>query len=222
MEKRYNFEHAATQLITAVGFMTIAAALFLAFFIGNNAPVGMGYLGAVVFISGCIQGLLLIGVGSVGTAILDGSATQQDMLAFLRGQLDKPDNAKETNELLLRYLVASSLGAAGSKFIEIYKGELIVEVKSGGYGVGEKLYTDLTTAQNAIEKDQRMTTVKENLQFDLDGAVMFMGYRVPVRDGKFLFEGKYYENGEMVADLLLEDLNAGRGWNLGRYKIKQT
>ena len=81
-EMRYSFGHAAVWLASLIGGLSmigsvITAIIFL--FISDNEQ---GYSVAIAF-AGIFYGVLLIGVGSIGKAILDGAVSQQNSEAIL-------------------------------------------------------------------------------------------------------------------------------------------
>lgn len=76
--KKYSSGYALIWLISLLGSVLIVISVLGGLYIGLKAPPGMEYLGLLVVIGGSVQGLLLIGVGAIGTAILDGSIAQQE------------------------------------------------------------------------------------------------------------------------------------------------
>jgi hypothetical protein len=76
---KYASGYTAIGLISVVGWLVIAVSLIGGIVIFSNANRGEAYIGFAVAIAGAVQGLLLLGVGAIGSAILDGSTAQQEV-----------------------------------------------------------------------------------------------------------------------------------------------
>ena len=78
--RKYSTGYIIINVISFIGFLTVVVSLFGGIIFVANAPNGMSYLGWLFTIGGSIQGMMLIGMGSIGLAILDGSIAQQHSL----------------------------------------------------------------------------------------------------------------------------------------------
>ena len=88
---KYTSGYTAMGLISVVGWLVIAVSLIGGIIIFSNANRGEAYIGFVVAIAGAVQGLLLLGVGAIGSAILDGSTAQQEVANHFRNvKLNSP------------------------------------------------------------------------------------------------------------------------------------
>lgn len=80
---RYASGYTLISLISVIGWLAIVLSVVGGIIIGVNAPRGAGYIGFTLAIAGSFQGLLLLGVGAIGQAVLDGSIAQQSAAASL-------------------------------------------------------------------------------------------------------------------------------------------
>lgn len=103
---RYASGYKMISLISVIGFFAIAISVVGGIIIGSNAPRGLGYVGFVIVIAGSFQGLLLLVVGVIGQAILDGSNAQQDALSAIKELAKslryKSDSKPESTEYPMR------------------------------------------------------------------------------------------------------------------------
>lgn len=220
MNDKYSFGYFAMGVLSLFGALAIAASIFLAIKLAAGENSGSGMVAAAVFFVGSAQGLIVIGLGSIGGALLDGSVAQQELLLLAKDNPTGVDPLATSQENLLRYLVAASLGTPGTKFIEVYKGVAIFETTSGGFTVGSQKYTDVHWARKAIDSGKLAETLKEQMKLDADGAVIFLGYRVPLKDGKYVLSGRGYDTAEGASEAIYDAVETGATWNLGSYKIK--
>lgn len=63
--------------VSVLGWLVIAFSIIAGIVAGSNAPPGSGGIGWIVAIVGSMQGLMLLGFGAIGGAVLDGSSAQQ-------------------------------------------------------------------------------------------------------------------------------------------------
>ena len=220
MNDKYSFGYIAMGVLSLFGAVTVAASIFLAIKLASEGNLGSGVVAAAVFFVGSAQGLIVIGLGSIGGALLDGSVAQQELLSLAKDKPTGVDPLATSQENLLRYLVAASLGTPGTKFIEVYKGTAIFEPTSGGFIVRSQKYTDVHGARKAIYTEERAETLKQQMKLDADGAVIFLGYRVALKDGKYLLSGRHYDNAEGASEAIYDAVESGATWNLGSYRIK--
>jgi hypothetical protein len=78
---KYASGYTLIQILSVIGWLIIVVSIFGGIFIASNAVRGMGWVGISVAIGGSFQGLLLLGIGAIGTAILDGSIALQNLLS---------------------------------------------------------------------------------------------------------------------------------------------
>lgn len=82
MKIKYNWGHLLTNIYAFFGFIVIFFSVVLGIIFFASAPRGMGYLSIFIVVAGSFQGALLLGIGSIGKAVLDGSEAQQNSLKF--------------------------------------------------------------------------------------------------------------------------------------------
>ena len=78
---KYSSGYEAMKLISLVGWIVIGISIIGGYIIGS---ITEGFIGLIIFVCGVVQGVLLLGVGSIGSAILDGSKAQQEVAAHFR------------------------------------------------------------------------------------------------------------------------------------------
>ena len=84
MNDKYTFGYFAMGVLSLFGAVTVAASIFLAIKLASEGNLGSGVVAAAVFFVGSAQGLIVIGLGSIGGALLDGSVAQQELLSLAR------------------------------------------------------------------------------------------------------------------------------------------
>lgn len=90
---KYASGYALIRLMSVVGSVFIAVSIIGGVVIGVSSPRGMGGYGFVVAILGVFQGLMILGVGAIGEAILDGARSQASSVELLEQLLkDKRTN----------------------------------------------------------------------------------------------------------------------------------
>jgi hypothetical protein len=82
--RKYSSGYEAMRLISLVGWIMIGISIISGYIIGGSMPRGEGYIGLIIFVCGVVQGVLLLGVGAIGSAILDGSTAQQEVADHFR------------------------------------------------------------------------------------------------------------------------------------------
>jgi hypothetical protein len=82
--KRYSSGYVLISLNSLIGWITIIFSIIGGIIIVVNAERGLEFIGFIVMVAGPIQGLILLGFGAVGKAILDGSLAQQDSLSSIK------------------------------------------------------------------------------------------------------------------------------------------
>lgn len=101
----YSSGYTLTALVTILGWIFIAASAIIGIFVYANAPRDFEFLGFFVFLAGAFQGIILLGVGAIGEAILDGALFQQKsfetlssidakLRKFESNSVEKTDNSR--------------------------------------------------------------------------------------------------------------------------------
>lgn len=159
---KYASGYTLIQILSAIGWLIILISVVGGIFIASNAERGMGWVGISVGVAGSFQGLLLLGMGAIGTAILDGSLASQHNVEIK--QKSKSSSAESISESKLhdeikysiemfRFVVASSLGKPGFSFVEISHGVLILRSIDGKYFVNDKSFDSLEAARFDLRKN---------------------------------------------------------------------
>ena len=223
---KYASGYTLIQILSVIGWFVIAISVIGGIFILSNAERGMGWVGISVAVAGSFQGLLLLGIGAIGTAILDGSVAQQEVAA----NISKKDSVVPSRERedLMPYLLAATLGVPGGEFIENFKGKFLIRSADGKIMVGNEIFSSLSLAKETIiqsEKEVKDREIKkslgpENISFDDYGYLIFNGYKIPKIGSEFVMNGISYENPEDVAKEIIGD--GSTNWALERYRIKST
>lgn len=76
--RKYASGYFVIGVLAILGAVTIVVSVIGGLAIAGNSPSDIRYIGWSIAIGGSIQGLLLIGLSTIGTAILDGSIAQQE------------------------------------------------------------------------------------------------------------------------------------------------
>jgi hypothetical protein len=76
--RKYASGYFVIGVLAILGAVTIVISVIGGLAIAGNSPSDIRYIGWSIAIGGSIQGLLLIGLSTIGTAILDGSIAQQE------------------------------------------------------------------------------------------------------------------------------------------------
>ena len=88
---KYASGYTAMGIISLFGWIVIVISVIGGYVIGGSMPRGEGYIGLIIVVCGLVQGVLLLGVGAIGSAILDGSAAQQEVADHFRNvKLNSP------------------------------------------------------------------------------------------------------------------------------------
>lgn len=80
---KYAFGYTLTVIVGIVGWLLIVGSLVLSVMIFKIAPSGSEYIAFPIFFVGLFQGVILLGVGSIGESILDGARLQRESLGVL-------------------------------------------------------------------------------------------------------------------------------------------
>jgi hypothetical protein len=96
---KYASGYTAISIITVFGWITICASVIIGLIILLNARNDAGYIGLILGAAGAVQGLLLLGMGSIGLALLDGSASQQRIETILLNFTGQPNFAMKSQEV---------------------------------------------------------------------------------------------------------------------------
>jgi hypothetical protein len=217
---KYASGYTAMGLISVVGWLVIAVSLIGGIAMAGTMPRGMGYIGFIVAIAGAVQGLLLLGVGALGLAILDGSIAQQEIIT--RKEVAAPPSERDD---LIQYLISASIGLPGGVFLENYKGNLIVRGVDGKIIVGKDIFNSVAAAKKRIDSSEieaitaeieaAATEAPENITYDQDGSLIFKDYKIPRRGKEFLINGKVFTSPQEVVKHVLGEAT----WALAKYKI---
>lgn len=81
--RKYSSGYFVIGVLAILGIFTIVVSVLGGLAIAGNSPNDIQYIGWCIAIGGSIQGLVLIGLSTIGTAILDGSIAQQLMVQYL-------------------------------------------------------------------------------------------------------------------------------------------
>ena len=233
---KYASGYTAMGLISVVGWIVIAISLIGGIIIFSNANRGDAYIGFIVAIAGAVQGLLLLGVGAIGSAILDGSAAQQSLYALAQQKLyelqeNNKINATASSKLaidaksdigvtsesamkMLSFVTSSSLGKPGLLFVETFQDKIILKDVGGKYIVDTETYPSIEIARAAIVK--AFYADSNSVVFGSD--IIYNGYRIQFTnvDKGYMINGFYYVKTDDVLDKI--DKEFGRD-SLARYKI---
>jgi hypothetical protein len=101
----YSSGYTLTALVAIFGWIFIAASAILGIFVYANAPRDFEYIGFFVFLAGAFQGIILLGIGAIGEAILDGALFQKKsfetlssidakLSKFERNSVERTDNGR--------------------------------------------------------------------------------------------------------------------------------
>lgn len=170
---RYASGYALIQVLSVVGWLVIALSMIGAIIVASNAPRDMGWVGFVVFIAGGFQGLMLIGVGAIGSAVLDGATSQArsvelqekffnayksfcgDSGSRLGGtrdnnQLEKPSPSAEEEEFRKK-LREDLQDDDGSLELKTSYYGYNIRINSHGFCVGRRVFGSVLEAYHAID-----------------------------------------------------------------------
>ena len=75
--RKYSSGFTLITILQVCGFAVVGLSLVVGVIFYANAPRGEAYLALIFAIAGSVQGLIILGIGSIGEAILDGSVSQQ-------------------------------------------------------------------------------------------------------------------------------------------------
>ena len=211
---KYQSGYTAMGILAFVGWIVIAISLVGGLLVASNGPPGMGYIGFISAVVGSVQGLLLLGVGSIGAALLDGSVAQQEVAANM-AKRDSVAPQREP-ENLMPYLLSAAVGVPGGKFIDNYKGRLIIRDSIGRILVGGEVFSSITDAKMWIDGQKSdVTSAIDSIKFESDGSMIFNGYRIPKRGNEFLINGVAYANPQEAAKKIMDESDSA----LSRYRI---
>lgn len=220
---KYASGYTLIQILSVIGWLIIIVSIIGGVLIASNADRGMGWVGISVAVAGSFQGLLLLGMGAIGTAILDGSvASQRNIEIKEHSSLSKPNSAPnsdlhdEVRALIemMRLVVASSLGKPGLSFAEISYGNLVFKKFDGTYIANEVVYDSLDIARRELKKS--WFDGKNSLNLGED--VVYNGYRVSYSQGRYLINGISFKEPVEVIQYLDNEIKFG-GHKISRYKI---
>ena len=193
---KYASGYTAMGLISVVGWLVIAVSLIGGIIIFSNSNRGDAYIGFIVAIAGAVQGLMLLGVGAIGSAILDGSAAQQDIYALVQQKLHELQesnkiNASASSKLandvrsdigvtsesamkMLSFVTSSSLGKPGLLFVETFQDKIILRDVAGKYIVDTETYPSIEVARRAV-----LAAIYGKNNSVVDGQdIIYNGYRI--------------------------------------------
>ena len=85
----YSSGYTLTGLVKVFGWIFIAASAIIGISVFASAPRDFEYIGFFVFLAGAFQGIILLGIGAIGEAILDGARFQGESLEILKALAKK-------------------------------------------------------------------------------------------------------------------------------------
>lgn len=220
---KYASGYTLIQILSVIGWFVIVISVIGGIFISLNAERGMVWVGISVAVAGSFQGLLLLGIGAVGTAILDGSvASQRNIEIQERSNLSNSNSALDRNFYddirfsieMMRFISAASLGKPGLSFVEVSYGSFIFKNVDGTYLVNEEVYESLENARIDLKKHWLSTKNNANMGDD----VVYNGYRIAYSQGRYLINGTSFKSPNDVIEYLDKEIRYG-GYKISGYKI---
>lgn len=170
---RYASGYTLISLISVIGWLAIALSLIGGIIIGANAPRGLGYIGFTIAITGSFQGLLLLGVGAIGAAILDGAIVarrsfelQENFFSTFKSCRSEPksgfDGARDSNSVEKTSPSAEEEESRKKLREELRDDDKTLELKtsyfgynirihSHGFSVGQRVFGSILEAYRAID-----------------------------------------------------------------------
>jgi len=216
---KYASGYTAMSIISLVGWIVIGLSIICGFLVSMNRE--MGYIGLIIAVSGTVQGLILLGVGSIGSAILDGSTAQQEIIAEMRKNSDGGQKTENSNieiiELMGRQLSAV-LGYPGGRYIENYRGYDIIKNKEGLFLVNGNTLNSNVDARKYID-DESIKNAMSTFRIDQSGRLIVLGYRIPSYNGKFEVLGGDFDSPEEAVKYISNLIENGSSNKLNRYKM---
>ena len=191
---KYSSGYSLMQMLPVLGWIVIAISLIGGISIGSNAPRGMGGIGFLVAIIGGFQGFMLLVLWAIGTAILDGSIAQQDLLSRQGNPAGnttaRPGDAKV--EELLRLMLANALGKPGLAFHEQCGGVPIFRTDAGTFVVNENSFDRIEAARDSLRA--AVAPGSDSAAEDAENFAVIGRYKIPRVRGKYLLNGMEFDS----------------------------
>lgn len=164
--KKYSSGYALMDIMGALGVLVIVCSVGLGIFIFAMNDRLSEFVGITAIIYGGFSGLVLMGMGAIGGAILDGSVSQQNTEREIARLVEEMRNSKNDGSYQYSYVKNNDIIAEEIKqeepLVENYKGYEIIKNSSTCYIKG------IVDPDNfrSIEAAQRWIDVQ--LQFKRD------------------------------------------------------
>ncbi len=175
---KYAFGYTLTVIVGIVGWFLIVGSFVLSVMIFKIAPSGAEYIALPIFFVGIFQGIILLGVGSIGESILDGARLQRENLGVLisiekllkenTGREERGIVASTSNEGLFRQISEANLQAKSLAMSEESDDDLLsvesedlpiqtsyfgynIRKHPSGYAVGQMVFGTIIEAYQKID-----------------------------------------------------------------------
>lgn len=166
---KYQSGYAAISLITAIGWVTVALSVAGGIAIAMGADRN-GEIGLLIGAAGAIQGFILVGIGSVGQAILDGSLALQEM-SGKRDDTTNVGNAVNVVPSTINAVVPSTIDASVYEIYDLSKRAWALfaiaenKQKSGDFdGAAAAASESMKVAKSIEDVNERDAVVKRLLK----------------------------------------------------------
>lgn len=220
---RYASGYTLVSLISIFGWGVVAVSLVGGLSWASSAPEGLGYIGFIVAVSGVVQGIILLGIGAIGLAILDGSvATQrsferQEQSGNSSSSIAVDEAVKNIGSAvnMLSLIAAKSLGKPGLFYVDTIMGKSVFKAADGKYEVDGVTFSSMEAVKSSI-KNSENTAQKDSL---VDGkSVVYRGYFVPWIGDGYLINGLNFQSAREVANKIDNEIRIG-GYKIKNYQI---
>jgi hypothetical protein len=215
---KYASGYVLTAAMSVLGAIVIVVSIIGGLVVMSNAPRGEEGLGWVLIIAGSVQGFLLIGIGAIGTAILDGSVAQQDLLSnqISTGAVKSHKQDDSKVEYLLRLILGNSLGKPGMAFQEQFLGISIFKSDAGIFFANDAAFDSLELARGSLAKEKipSSTSAEEFEDFAIVGA-----YKIPRVNGRYLVNGMEFDSIKNLKNEIERIVKKGYPFQLNKYLV---
>ena len=215
---KYDSGYVLTQALSVVGWLVIVLSVVCGAVVGFNVSNDMGWIGFVIAIVGGFQGLLLIGAGTIGAAILDGSVAQQEILSK-QASLNAHNSGKQIEsqvENLLRLILGNSHGKPGLAFQEQYMGTSIFKSESGVFITNDTAFEARELARGSVAKGKNSSTSSYDAVEDF---AIVGPYKIPRINDLYLINGVTYDSVEKVKIAIALEVAKGYPFQLKKYLV---
>ncbi|MCX7299102.1 MAG: hypothetical protein NTX73_01730 [Rhodobacterales bacterium] len=225
MKKKYGFGYLVLTIALVLGWLILVLAASLLVSLGSidNSNLTMNFFGAAL----AAQGVLFIVSSQLGIATLDAANNSSSLLINAASILDEIKKPKPpVSEELMRIQIATSAGALGMRFVELYKDKMIFESEFRGYCTGGNFYPNLISAKTGVERELERELRALGFEISDKVALIFAGYLLPYKGGKFIVpdgeQNRLVKEPEAALDFLIKEILLGNSQSLSKFRLSAS